>query len=87
MQKSLKRRVMKLDIYGEEFDVKFPTGRQLDEFLRSEREIIDGKSDKTVYENTREFLESLGIPSATTDDIEMEHLTELAQIFLGQKKI
>ena len=87
MKHSVKRREMKLDLYGEEFTVKFPTGRQLDQYLKDEREIINGTSDKSVFENTRALFEQLGIPGEKTDDLEVEHLSELAQIFLGQKKI
>lgn len=87
MKHSVKRREMELDLYGEVYKVKFPTGRQLDEYLKVEREILDGKSEISIYQNTKSLMVKLGLPDEVIDDIEVEHLSELAQIFLGQKKI
>jgi hypothetical protein len=82
-----KKRVLNLDLYGDKVELQFPTAGQLDKFLKEEQKILDGKSKKSVYENTKELFLKLGLKEELIGEMEMEHLNELIQIMLGQKKI
>ena len=87
MELKLSRRVINLDLYGTTYAVKFPTSRQLDEYLKKVGLLQDGKSKKTDFELTQELLVELGLPQEEVKEMELGHLTELTQVLLDQKKI
>lgn len=81
MKLELKRRVLKIDMYGEEISLNFPTVGQFklyEEKLRSKKE-----SEVSVM---TEFLEELGLPSGKLEILEPGHLSEIISSLVGDKK-
>lgn len=68
----LTRRVLRVDIYGKEVDIKYPT---VAEFKRFEK---DSKAEgKSAFDSLLDFLEPLGLPREIGEDLEAEHLNEI----------
>jgi hypothetical protein len=87
MELKYQRRILNLDLYGEKYEVKFPTSRQLDEYLKKVDKLIKGESKKSDFDLTQELLEKLGLPKKATVDMELEHLNDITKVLLDQKKI
>ncbi len=87
MEYAYKKRVLDLDLYGEKIELQFPTGRNLSDYLEKLKQMNSGELETSDYELTKELLASLGLPEKNAEQMELEHLNDLAQILLGQKKI
>lgn len=75
----LKRKVLNLKFEGQELVIKFPTVKQI-------KELSVKKEDETDLEMTVRFLSELGLPEATTLDMEPDHIQEIISVLTGQKK-
>jgi len=87
MQQSYKKRILDLDIYGDKYEIKFPTGRMLSDYLQKLKQLQNGEIESSDYDLTKELLSKLGLPEQAAEEMELEHLNDLSKILLGQKKI
>jgi hypothetical protein len=74
-------------LYGEKYELSFPTSRQLDDYLKKLNKINAGELDKSDFELTIDLMNELGLPQDVCMNIEIAHLNELSMILLDQKKI
>jgi len=75
-----KKSVQEIDLYGEKFEVRFPTVGELDSF--SEQMLKSTSEFKTLAG----FLAALGLPEDKAESMELGHLKELIDILSTQKK-
>jgi len=75
----LKRKVLNLKFDGQELSLKFPTVRQI-------KELSVKKENESDLDMTVRFLSELGLPEATTLDMEPSHIEEIVSVLTGQKK-
>lgn len=74
----IKRKVLKLKFDGREFEIKFPSVKQLKELQKK-----DGEDD---LEMTLRFLSELGLPKEASEQMEPDHIKEIVDHITGQKK-
>lgn len=90
--KIFSRTVFDIDIYGEKFKVKKPSGIIKQKYITAIEEInskLDSKEEidkNTDYNITVAFLEELGIPENVFKEMEDEHQLELILMLLSEKK-
>lgn len=82
----LKRRVLDLDLYGEKYELRFPTQGQVDSHAKKALDYIDGKSKKSENQLVREFLEEMGLPQKICKETEQEHVLEIFNTLTAAKK-
>ncbi len=75
-----KKTVLKINLYGDSVEVRFPTVGEIKRFEESEK-----KSEASI-EVMVEFLDSLGLPKEKTNDMEIEHFTQIIEKLTNQKK-
>ena len=74
---------IKAEIYGNEYTIKMPTYKQVDEYkikLYSETE------DKNVSNIMGDFLSPLGLPKDVFDQLEISHVAQIMDMVLDSKK-
>lgn len=69
--------LVKVKIYGEEFELKKPTVGQIEELESAD--LDKKKSDKgsVVYNKITKLLDTLGLPESFSKEMEIEHLNQL----------
>jgi len=75
-----KKSVQEIDLYGEKFEVRFPTVGELDSFGESMT-----KSDNE-FKTLSGFLSALGLPEDKAKSMELGHLKDLIEVLSTQKK-
>jgi len=74
-----KKSVLKVNIYGEEVEINFPTLLEIKELSK--------KDNGDDIEKTIEFLDSLGLKKEISNKMEMHHLQKIVEVISSQKKI
>lgn len=78
------RRVLKLDLYGESYNVAFPTKKQGTKLAEKAKDAENG--DDKGAEAVIDLLAELGLPKEKSEEMEIEHLTELVEMLFPSKK-
>jgi len=87
-----RKTVFDVDIYGEKFQVKKPTGILKQEYINGIDELNEKKANGAElkgdedYKLTAKFLSKLGLPEKVFRDMEDEHQLELVLMVLTEKK-
>ena len=82
MNFEVKRKTFKVTLYGETFDVKAPSLRQMDEHNES----ISGLASKEIVKKTVAFLAELGIPEEKTREMDYDDFLPLVEFIQSAKK-
>jgi hypothetical protein len=77
----IKKSVLAVKIDGKEYSIKFPTIKTVREFQLKVKE--SGEQDLGV---TLDFLASLGLPVAVSEELEPQHLQAIIEAISGTKK-
>jgi hypothetical protein len=75
----IKKRVLKVKFEGMDFEIKYPTVKQL-------RELVVKKEGESDTDMTFRFLAELGLPVVTLEDMEPENIKDIIDALTGQKK-
>ena len=71
-----KKRVLKINLYGESVEMTFPTVKQFKEFDKN-------KEKENKFEMMCDFVVSLGFPDSKIDELEPAHLTQIINKLVG----
>lgn len=82
MELKLQRTVLKLDIYGNLFEIAKPTYA----FAKEWQAKVKDMSEEEVASYTVELLQSFGIPKDIIESLEIEHLGMIIEAIFGAKK-
>lgn len=77
-----KRRELRVNVYGNEYTLKFPTVKQSQDYASK----VKGMNDSEATEALLDFIDNLGLPKNVSSDMESEHLTTLIQALVPDKK-
>ena len=80
MDLEFKRKLLRLKLDDQTYELKFPTVRQVDEFSNKAK----GKEDD--LSPTLSFLENLGLPEKVSLGMEPDMLKTVIETLSGQKK-
>ncbi|MCA9313678.1 hypothetical protein KDA08_05210 [Candidatus Saccharibacteria bacterium] len=69
-------------IYGQQFELKKPTVKQIE--LLQEHTSLDGKSESEQFRSVCEFLDILGLPKEFSKEMEIGHLLQLVTYVSGE---
>lgn len=72
--------VLSFDVYGKSVEVRFPTVKE----VRLFQEKMKDKGDELT--NTIEYLSVLGLPKEVAENMEMDHLQQIIESLISQKK-
>ena len=70
---NIERTVMKVKIYGKEFDVKLPTVKEASRVYKD----VKGKTEEEGLESLILYISSLGIDRETLENMEHDHFLSL----------
>ena len=88
MKLQLKKKELKLDVYGDIYNLSFPSAKRMHDFMNDIVKIAQGEiSDKTDYELTVDLLTECGLPKEKAEEIDSYDLREIIKVLDGQKKI
>lgn len=77
-----KKRELKLKVYGEEYLLNFPTVKQTQDYAKK----LEGVSDNEATGLVINLLDSLGLPTEVTNEMEPEHLGQVISELMPSKK-
>jgi len=83
MSLEFNRSKLKLKVYGEEYELLFPTVKQSQDFAKEVKE-VEGDDDKSS--KMFDFLEKLGLPKNVTEEMEVQHLEMVLEKLMPSKK-
>jgi hypothetical protein len=78
----LKKRKLQFNFEGKDFEINFPTTRQVRDF----DSLLKSKEDKDHFELTVEFLGWLGLDKEVVLDMEPTHIKMIIDSVTDQKK-
>lgn len=79
---TLERRKLELSLYGESYELTFPTLKQTQDYALK----AQGASDNEAGELLVELLDGLGLPREVALGMEAEHLTQVIEHLMPSKK-
>jgi hypothetical protein len=82
-QLELKRTNMKVKIYGDEYDLRKPSVKEMEDFGERANAMADDPKSLTLM---KELVVSLGMPSDLIEKMEFDHFVELCNYLTGAKK-
>ena len=80
--KEFKRRVLNIKFDGESYELRFPSNRVLNDFVKAEKD----KPEDEALEGLIRFLDGLGLPEDIAWDMEPYMLGEIMEEFKSKKK-
>lgn len=86
MEMKFEKRVIALDVYGEKFEVSFPTPKQLRWYIDELKKVSEQEGDKSEVDLIVEFLAKLGLPKEKSEEMEVSHISKLVEVLLEVKK-
>lgn len=88
MKLQLKKKELKLDIYGDIYTLNFPSAKRMHDFMNDIVSIAKGElTDKTDFDLTVDLLTECGLPEKAATEIYSDDLREIIKVLDGQKKI
>lgn len=87
MKLQLKKKELKLDVYGDIYTLKMPYAKRMHDFMNDIVSIAKGELEKTDYQLTVDLLTECGLPEEVVTQIYGDDLREIIKILDGQKKI
>lgn len=78
-----KKRVLEMNIYGEEISIPFPT---VAEYKAFDKEMKKKNNKKTDFEMMSDFLVSLGMKLETIESLEPGNLLTIIETLTGSKE-
>lgn len=82
MELKLQKSKVRLDIYGELFEIDKPTYG----FAKEWQSKIKGMTEQEVTEYTIQTLVDFGIPLNVIESLEVDHLAQVVEAIFGAKK-
>jgi len=76
------RRSLKVNVYGEDYEITFPTVKQSQDYAKSVKDIDDSEATGKLLG----FLDGLGLPKKVSEDMESEHLTQIVSALVPSQK-
>lgn len=78
----IKRRVLDLDVYGTTYELKMPSSKARNDFMKK----INETDLDDQYEMMCEYLEGLGLPKDVTYEIEDGDILDVIEMLHSKKK-
>lgn len=76
------RQSLKIDVYGQQFDVKRVSVGKLQEYSVKVKNMSEEESASALLD----LISECGIPTEVTSDMEPDHLNELVEYLIPSKK-
>jgi len=76
------KRKLKAKIYGQDYELTFPTVRQQNEYVKAIKE----SGEDNAMDDLTNLLERLGLPKDVSMDMELDHLLQLMDALVPTKK-
>jgi alcohol dehydrogenase YqhD (iron-dependent ADH family) len=83
MELEFKRTVYKINIYGKSYEMRRPTVREIIGFQTS---VKDNSNHEESIERLTEFFVSLGLDKEVINDLEIDHMTQIAETIISANK-
>jgi hypothetical protein len=77
-----KKRTLKLNVYGNSYEIDFPTVKKTQQYAEKLKEFGDDGAVDAVLD----FLGDLGLPKNVTEEMEPEHLGQVIEALVPEKK-
>jgi hypothetical protein len=88
MKLQLKKKELKLDVYGEIYTLEIPSAKRMHDFMSDIISIAKGDiKDKTDFMLSMDLLVECGLPLEVAESIYSDDLREIIKVLDGQKKI
>ena len=78
----LKRRELKLKLYGEDYVLSYPTVKMAQEFGKKLKEKGEEESMQLAFE----LLDKLGLPISVCEEMEIDHVMQVIDQIMPSKK-
>jgi hypothetical protein len=82
MQLELKKKVLKVDVYGVEENMNFPTVIERKDYLI---DLYDEKNNE--YDVSVKFFEMLGMSRESIDTLDLPDMQEIIEVLTSKKKV
>ena len=82
MELELKRKTLKITIYGEVHTVKVPTMRELSEY----RQKLESIKEEDVFETMKDFVSQFGLSRETCENMDSDDFVTLVNFVCNPKK-
>lgn len=79
----LVKTIIDLEVYGQKVELKKPTFKEAQEYRDQLLKLTDSESSVEVM---KMFLNKMGLPLETFDELEIAHVSELMEALMDSKK-
>lgn len=79
----LKKRFLEVDCYGEEYKLSFPS---LSQAATYKEQCGDGQDEGKILVYLLDLLDDLGLPKKVSKDMEIDHVMQIMEALMPEKK-
>lgn len=82
----IEKRVLRIEFENQSFDVSYPNVKRFKDYQKKLDALGDKPNELQSFELVQHFLETLGLPTSVSDQLEPETVGEIMSQLTGSKK-